>query len=487
MAANERELKLGVWAGFALPDVGLAAAPEPERRLEAVYYDTPDLRLLRHGVTVRNGDGVWVARLPSRDVRVEGGGGGLPAELAELTLGWAFGAPLAPVARLATVRRMLVLRDSRGREVATIGDDDVSVLRGKRVAARFRELELTAATPRALERLAGRLRDAGAQPVDQVPKLVRALGPAAFARLPVVEAGPGASAADVIRARRARAAARLSGAHAAVVLDGDADSIRALRAGARALRRDARAFAPLLGDAPKVGWLIDALTPVRRLDELLALAGDEGERGDAAAAGEAGDRGGGSRRGDGGVLRRRGGEAPGGGDARRGGADERARLRARLHADRAAALEVAREALRSPRYAALLKVLAEEPRPVAKASRPAADALPRLAREPLGRLRRELAPKPAEQLAAVTSAAVPYVDARKAARALGVLRDALRERRRALQAVDGLHALATRAPEHAWAAGLLAGEQSARAARAQAALPQAYERATRRRLWTWVP
>jgi len=54
----ERELKLGVWPGFVLPDLGevvegAAMGTSEEHRLEAVYFDTPDLRLLRRGVTVR--------------------------------------------------------------------------------------------------------------------------------------------------------------------------------------------------------------------------------------------------------------------------------------------------------------------------------------------------------------------------------------------------------------------------------------------------
>ena len=51
--AIERELKLGVWAGFELPDLsadGLTAAAPAEHRLEAVYYDTADLRLLRRAI-----------------------------------------------------------------------------------------------------------------------------------------------------------------------------------------------------------------------------------------------------------------------------------------------------------------------------------------------------------------------------------------------------------------------------------------------------
>ena len=43
----ERELKLDVDPGFALPDLG--GRPLPPRTLTSTYYDTPDRRLFRVG------------------------------------------------------------------------------------------------------------------------------------------------------------------------------------------------------------------------------------------------------------------------------------------------------------------------------------------------------------------------------------------------------------------------------------------------------
>ena len=59
----ERELKLGAWPEFVLPDlngfVDGAQPGEPERHdLDAVYYDTPDLKLLRRGATQRRAEAV---------------------------------------------------------------------------------------------------------------------------------------------------------------------------------------------------------------------------------------------------------------------------------------------------------------------------------------------------------------------------------------------------------------------------------------------
>jgi len=74
---REREAKLGAGPVFALPDLdglidGLVATPLPERHLDAVYYDTDDLRLARSGITVRHRTGEddgWTVKLP------EDGGG----------------------------------------------------------------------------------------------------------------------------------------------------------------------------------------------------------------------------------------------------------------------------------------------------------------------------------------------------------------------------------------------------------------------------
>ncbi|HWW52327.1 MAG TPA: hypothetical protein VNY84_01050, partial [Acidimicrobiales bacterium] len=60
MAGNlEREVKMGAWAGFAMPDLtgvvdGASVSVLRPLRLRATYYDTPDLRLARAGISVRH-------------------------------------------------------------------------------------------------------------------------------------------------------------------------------------------------------------------------------------------------------------------------------------------------------------------------------------------------------------------------------------------------------------------------------------------------
>src|SRR5437764_7752757 len=198
-ATIERELKLAVWPGFRLPDLrgaadGVAATGPEQCRLEAVYFDTADLRLLRRGVTVRFRRGeepaeLWTVKLPDqapeiglarREISIPGGPNSMPVELEDLVSGWALGAALVPVARLRTLRHRTTLRRHNGQAIAVVDDDEVSILQRSRVAARFRELELelvNGASPELLEQLGERMRAAGAQPVNQTPKLARALGP----------------------------------------------------------------------------------------------------------------------------------------------------------------------------------------------------------------------------------------------------------------------------------------------------------------------
>ena len=69
----EREMKLAAWAGFALPDMtgaieGLTEVQLPIAQLTATYFDTPDLRLTRAGVSLRHrvgtGESGWTVKLP---------------------------------------------------------------------------------------------------------------------------------------------------------------------------------------------------------------------------------------------------------------------------------------------------------------------------------------------------------------------------------------------------------------------------------------
>ena len=500
-ATVEREVKLGVWPGYALPDFsnvidGIRVGESEEQRLVAIYYDTPALHLLRRGVTLRfrrgeQPDGLWTAKLPTgapavgmarRAVTMSAPADAIPESLLDLVRGWTLGSRLSPVARLRTRRRRTTLTGNGDQSLALLDDDEVSILRGSRVAARFRELEveLTKDAPDTLlAQLADLLLGAGAQPVDQVPKLVRALGPAAVAPWDLTEPWLGAhpAAAEVIRAGLIAAAGRFVDHLAAVVLDEDPEGVHQARVGLRHLRSDMRTFGELLDrDAleplrEELGRLSHELGAVRDLDVLLANLRADRQLLDP-------------------------------GDRR--GADE---LLGGLTDQRARAYASLREEMRSPRYATLLEGVAhfatDPPFGSSDAQREATDVVPALVRHPLRRLRREadhLGGTPDDEalhrvrilvkrLRYATDVAAPLAGkpARHAVRALRELQDVLGDHNDACVAVVRLRELSGDAPSAVvWSAGLLAGLQLARAADCRARFPAVYKSAVAKRNWGWT-
>ena len=105
-------------------------------------------------------------------------------------------------------------------EMAELANDEVSVVEGRRIVSRFRELELEAIEDDApLEDLAEQLRVAGATDAEPIPKVVRALGSRATAHAGHRAGGPAVGADDRRRAgrrdcRRAAAPAPKRSAHA---------------------------------------------------------------------------------------------------------------------------------------------------------------------------------------------------------------------------------------------------------------------------------
>src|SRR5204862_4576195 len=82
---------------------------------------------------------------------------------------------LEPVARLVTRRHLVELRDGGGRKLGEVCDDEVSVLEGDRIAARFREVEVEVvpgAPPALIPLVVDHLRAAGAGEPDTTAKLV---------------------------------------------------------------------------------------------------------------------------------------------------------------------------------------------------------------------------------------------------------------------------------------------------------------------------
>jgi inorganic triphosphatase YgiF len=194
----EREAKLDAPSDFAVPDLtgaveGLRVAPVEEKVLDATYYDTEDLRLIRFGITLRYRD-TWTVKLPDRgpvssgvmardEIDIEGDPTVIPTLARSLVTGAARTAPLVPVARLVTRRRRHRLLGADGEALGEIDDDDVTVLdqQGNTVD-RFREIEaeiVPEAPDALLPAVVERLLAAGATPGSSLPKVARALGPRA--------------------------------------------------------------------------------------------------------------------------------------------------------------------------------------------------------------------------------------------------------------------------------------------------------------------
>ncbi len=305
----EREVKLGVWPGFTLPALddlpdGLVSAARRTRRLEATYYDTPDARLARAGASLRHrsGDGSgWTLKLPDgdgvtedgamhrRELTFPGDGRAVPATVQDLLAAWVRTSSLVPIARLSTARRAVQLVDGDGAVHAEVVDDEVSVLHGRRVAARFREVEAEVA-PEApaelLPELVRRLRAAGAGPPDPTSKVRRALGPLAAGppELAPVELGEDPSAGDVVRAALTSSVLRLLEHDLGVRLGEAPEDVHQARVATRRLRSDLRTYRDLLEPTwaeelrADLKGVADALGSVRDADVLLERLGSRLDR-----------------------------------------------------------------------------------------------------------------------------------------------------------------------------------------------------------------
>jgi CHAD domain-containing protein len=505
----ERETKLEAPADFVLPDLsglgGARALPVEEVPLDAVYFDTPDLRLARSGISVRHriGDATgWTVKLPEggpghtmtrRELNYGGGPGAVPAAVTALLSASLRSAPLAPVARLRTRRCVLQLVGPDGERLAEVVDDDVVAERLPAAARaggdpwegldgpadmRFRELEVETderAGAGLHRKLVRALLRAGASEQDeQLPKLVRALGAPALEPPDLVEPKlrKRSTAADAVRAAVTHSLLRILRHDPGVRLGGDPEDVHQMRVGARRLRSDLKTFKPLLDDEWRKGlqnelrWLGGELGAVRDADVLLkrlraqvdALPARDRQQGAALI----------------GTLER-----------------QRERARRALLAP-----------LRSERYAALIDRLmdaARAPRTLPDADERAADVLPRLVRKPWKRLRKAAsglgASSPDEELhqvrirakqaryAAEAVAPVAGKAAARHAKTIADLQDVLGDHQDAVVAEQWLR-------ENSRAGALVAGELLADQWEDQeatrAAWPKAWRKARRKKLRGWL-
>jgi CHAD domain-containing protein len=160
--------------------------------LDAVYYDTPDLRLAADSVTLRRrtggADEGWHLKFPvSTGIRDEIQAPlaeTLPDELARLLRSRVRRSELAPVVRLRSSRALSHLLDSKGEPLAEVSVDTVSGRRFTGDAVQLTswaevEVELAdGADPALLDAVEKQLRKADVRPASAPSKLARALGEA---------------------------------------------------------------------------------------------------------------------------------------------------------------------------------------------------------------------------------------------------------------------------------------------------------------------
>jgi CHAD domain-containing protein len=377
--SEEREVKLGAPPSFRLPsfddlDDGVVARPHEPQRLQTIYLDTDELTLTRWGLSLRHRQGEgWTLKLPSEEtgdllvrteLTFEGDSRRPPAPATELVRAYVRTAALGPQVRLRTLRRRLDLHDADGVVVVRLFDDEVSVLDGRRVAARFRELEAEATqeTPDGLlDSIVDQLRSEGAGKPDPTPKIVRALGQRALEppEVEVAKLSSNPTAGEVAERAIAASVIRLIRHDVVVRLDTDPEGVHQARVATRRLRSDLRTFEPLVSTdwarslRDELGWLADALGRVRDGDVML------------------------------GRMRTRAASLP---DASAPGTR---RVLASLERERNVAFDELQDAMRSDRYLSLLDLLvaaAREPSLAGDADLPAKEVLPGLVGRPWKKL-----------------------------------------------------------------------------------------------------
>ncbi|TMM18450.1 MAG: CHAD domain-containing protein [Actinobacteria bacterium] len=502
--AVEREIKLAAPPHFALPDLAEAipdavVTTSPSRRLRATYWDTPDLRLARSGVSLRyrveegedSSGGRWTLKiagdsrssvLSRRELDFQGSPGSVPSEVARLVRAYVRSSTLARVARLDSQRTRLEVRDGEGCRLAEIDDDVVSVMDGRRVLARFREVEVELAPDAPLwiaEELARRLREAGADDPAPLPKVVRALGPQAQAPPDshLEQPGEGARAGEMVRAALASGLTRLVTHDPGVRLDEDPEEVHQARVATRRLRSDLRTFRSLVDPEwaeslrRELGWLADPLGEVRDADVLLAR------------------------------LRAETGRLP--------AEDRRAvdTLVERLTTSRAKSLGRLFEALDSTRYVSLLDALVDgvaKPRLAPDAEQPAEDVAPAVVGKAWRKLRKAvsgLGPEPPDaelhririkakrcRYAAEAVVGVEGKPAKRFANAVAGLQDVLGRLQDAVVATAWLRDRITdeTAVGQAVAIGELLGFAAVAAEESRRQWPEAWSGARRKSLRSWL-
>jgi CHAD domain-containing protein len=286
---TENERKYDVADEARLPDppfllgVDINSTVE-EQQLDAVYFDTQDLRLARAGITLRRREGGsdagWHLKLPvdvdSRDeLRVPLGRARRtpPAQLTSLIRVHTRGAKITPVVQLRTLRRRWLLANPDGRPLGEVVEDRVTAhtLGRSTEATSWREIEVELAehgTPTLLDRIEESLLAAGARRSEAASKLNRVLADrlAEDSNQPVTGA-PDSAGQVVLGYLRTQAEALRR--NDLLVRQDAPDSVHRMRVASRRMRSALQAYRRLLDRqatrplTEELKWLANELAPAR--------------------------------------------------------------------------------------------------------------------------------------------------------------------------------------------------------------------------------
>lgn len=300
--ASETERKYDVPQGFELPElVGTAGISRIDgaasHSLDATYFDTDELSLLRAKRTLRRrtggSDAGWHLKTPGSGnsrtehrLPLEGSPEQVPDELAGLVRAIIRRRPLKPVVRLRTKRVETPLRDAQGHTLALIAQDRVTAEPDGGGKQRWQELEVElvdgdAGVLDAVERL---LLDAGATPAAGPSKAARALHSRLKSK---VKSSPDHPVLRYVREQRDALAEFDPG-----VRQGDEESVHKMRVATRRLRSSLKTFKRTFAEHADLGdelkWLADLLGTVRdgQVQKGKLLAGVQGSGPDFAQAAE---------------------------------------------------------------------------------------------------------------------------------------------------------------------------------------------------------
>ncbi|HEY7483442.1 MAG TPA: CYTH and CHAD domain-containing protein [Streptosporangiaceae bacterium] len=305
----EIERKYDVDHDFTVPDLrelpsGSSVSRPETHLLVANYFDTDDLRLATHGITLRRrrggGDAGWHLKIPAGpDAKNElraplGKAQTVPSRLTALVTAFTRGEKLRPVARLETRRTVVRVFGDDGRVLAEVADDSVSGQRLDQVvddttvtAWREIEVELVEGSSELLAAAGKLLLKAGARRADATSKLGRLLKVPTNAGIPREK---WSTAGDVaVGYVKDQLAALLR--HDPKVRLQEYDAVHKMRVAVRRTRSILKSYGAVLDRErtdplqPELKWLADALGEVRdlevlrerftaRLAELRGLVGD---------------------------------------------------------------------------------------------------------------------------------------------------------------------------------------------------------------------